>query len=139
MVRMKEMVDDSDFGKMDITPETIDRFWFSGKSRITPWEPMNFILNFYTNKLPFSEANIDLVKKLIILKETDIWILRGKIGMTNQDGKNLGWMVGYLEENGNVWLYVCNVESGLDNTIRFKESRRGIPEKIFKSMGLMVE
>jgi len=137
--RMKEMVDDSDFGKMEITPENIDKFWFSGNSRITPWEQMNFILHFYTNKLPFSEANINLVKKLIILQKTDNWILRGKIGMTNQDGKNLGWMVGYLEENGNVWLYVCNVESGLDNTIRFKESRRGIPEKIFKSMGLMEE
>lgn len=137
--RMKEFVDDSDYGRMDISKETIDRFWLWGDSKITPWEQMNFLLHFYTNKLPFSQANIDLVKKLIILKQTDKWIFRGKTGMTIQDGKNLGWLVGYLEENGNVWLYVCNMESATDNTQKFKESRRGITEKVFKSMGLMEE
>jgi beta-lactamase class D len=137
--RMKEMVDDSDYGKMDISKETIDKFWLWGDSRITPWEQMNFILHFYTNKLPFSQENVDLVKKLIILKQTDKWIFRGKTGMTVQDNNNVGWLVGYLEENGNVWLYVCNVESGQENDAKFRESRRGIPEKVFKSMGLMEE
>ncbi|MBA4408228.1 MAG: class D beta-lactamase [Odoribacter sp.] len=137
--RMKEYIDDSDFGRMDISKETIDRFWLWGDSRITPWEQMNFLLHFYTNKLPFSMENIDLVKKLIILKQTEKWIFRGKTGMTVQDGKNVGWLVGYLEENGNVWLYVCNMESSTDNTEKFKESRRGITEKVFKSMGLMEE
>ncbi len=137
--RMKEYVDDSDFGRMDISKETIDRFWLWGNSRITPWEQMNFLLHFYTNQLSFSQENVDLVKKLIILKETDKWILRGKTGMTVQDNNNVGWLVGYLEENGNVWLYVCNVESGQENDAKFRESRRAIPEKIFKSMGLMEE
>jgi beta-lactamase class D len=59
--------------------------------------------------------------------------------MTVQDGKNIGWLIGYLQENDNVWLYVCNMESGLDNTEKFKESRRGITEMVFKSMGLMEE
>ncbi len=137
--RMKAMVDDSDFGRMDIKKESIDRFWLWGDSRITPWEQSNFILHFYTNQLPFSQENIDLVKKLIILKKTDNWTFSGKTGMTNQDGKNLGWLVGYLEENGKVWLYVCNVESNLANTAKFRESRRGITEKVFKSMGLLEE
>ncbi|MDP2337050.1 MAG: class D beta-lactamase [Bacteroidota bacterium] len=135
--RMKEMVDDSDYGRMNITKETIDRFWLWGDSRITPWEQMNFLLHFYTNKLPFSQENVNLVKKLIILKQTDKWIFRGKTGMTVQDGKNIGWYIGYLEENGNVWFYVCNVESEIENTEKFKESRRGITELVFKSMGLM--
>jgi beta-lactamase class D len=137
--RMNEFVDDSDYGKMDISQETIDRFWLWGNSRITPWEQMNFILHFYTNKLPFSQENIDLVKKLIVLKKTDNWTFSGKTGMTVQDNNNVGWLVGYLEENGNTWIYVCNVESGQDNTERFKESRRGVVEKVFKSMGLMEE
>jgi beta-lactamase class D len=137
--RMKEYIDDSDFGRMDISPETIDRFWLWGDSRITPWEQMNFIIHFYNNQLPFSRENIDLVKKMIILKQTDKWIFSGKSGMTVQDGKNIGWLVGYHEENGNAWLYVCNVESGQDNSAKFRESRRGITEKVFKSMGLMEE
>lgn len=137
--RMNEYVDDSDFGRMDISKESIDRFWLWGDSRITPWEQMNFLIHLYTNKLPFAQENIDLVKKLIILKQTDKWTFRGKTGMTVQDGNNIGWLVGYLEENGNVWIYVCNVESGQDNLEKFKESRRGITEKIFRNMGLMEE
>lgn len=137
--RMKEYVDDADYGKMDISKETIDKFWLWGNSRITPWEQMNFILHFYTNKLPFTQSNIDLVKKLIVLKKTDKYVFSGKTGMTVQDGKNIGWLVGYLEQNGNTWIYVCNVESGLDNTERFKESRRGVVENVFRSMGLMEE
>jgi len=137
--RMNEFVDDSDFGKMDISKETIDKFWLWGNSRITPWEQMNFILHFHTNKLPFSQENIDLVKKLIVLKKTEKYTFSGKTGMTEQDGKNIGWLVGYLEENNNTWIYVCNMESGLDNTEKFKESRRGVVEKVFKSMGLMEE
>jgi len=97
------------------------------------------MLHFYTNKLPFSQENVDLVKKLTILKKTDKWTFSGKTGMTEQDNKNIGWQVGYLEENDKVWIYVCNVESGLDNTEKFKESRRGVVEKVFKSMGLMEE
>ena len=137
--RMKEYIDDVDYGRMDISKETIDRFWLWGNSRITPWEQMNFLLQFYTNKLLFSQENIDMVKKLIVLKKTNKWTFSGKTGMTEQDGKNIGWLVGYLEENGNVWIYVCNVESDLDNTEKFKESRRGITEKVFRSMGLMEE
>lgn len=137
--RMKEYVDDSDFGRMDISKETIDRFWLWGDSRITPWEQMNFLLNFYSYRLPFSHEHIDLVKKLIILKQTSEWTFYGKTGMTVQDGKNIGWLVGYLEEGGKTWLYVCNVESGQENSAKFRESRRGITEKVFHSMGLMEE
>jgi len=137
--RMKEYVDDSEFGRMDITKETIDRFWLWGDSRITPWEQMNFLINFYGYRLPFSSTNIDLVKKLIILKQTDNWTFRGKTGMTVQDTKNIGWLVGSFEEKGHVWLYVCNVESGQENDTKFRESRRAIVEKVFQSMGLMEE
>lgn len=137
--RMKEYVDDCDYGRMDISKETIDRFWLWGDSRITPWEQMNFLLNFYTYKLPFSHEHIDLVKKLIILKQTDKWTFYGKTGMTVQDNKNIGWLVGYLEEGGKTWLYVCNVESGQENSAKFREARRGITEKVFRSVGLMEE
>ncbi len=137
--RMKEYVEDADYGRMDITQETIDRFWLWGDSRITPWEQMNFIIHFYQNKLPFSQENIDLVKKLIILKKNENWTFSGKTGMTVQEGKDIGWLVGYLEDKNNTWIYICNVESENGNMEKFKASRRGITEKVLKSMGLMEE
>ena len=137
--RMKEYIEKADYGTMDISAETIDQFWLRGTSRITPWEQMNFLINFYQNNLPFSVKNIDIVKQLIILEENERWILRGKTGWAQYDGKNIGWLIGYYENNKNTWLYVCNVESGDDNLENFKASRRGITEKVFKSIGLMTE
>ncbi|MGE5449098.1 MAG: class D beta-lactamase [Bacteroidales bacterium] len=137
--RMKKYVEDCDYGRMDVTAETIDHFWLSGKSRITPWEQMNFLINFYDNKLPFSAEHLNDVKQLIILEENPKWIFRGKTGMANQDGRLIGWLIGYVEDSTNTWLYVCNVESDESNMERFKASRRGITEKVFRSMGLMVE
>lgn len=138
-VRMKKYVEDCDYGHMDVTSETIDHFWLSGNSRITPWEQMNFLINFYDNKLPFSAEHLNDVKQLIILEENPKWIFRGKTGMANQDGRLIGWLIGYVEDSTNTWLYVCNVESDESNMERFKASRRGITEKVFRSMGLMVE
>lgn len=135
--RMKKYVTASDYGSMDITDETIDHFWLTGNSRITPWEQMNFLINFYQNELPFSEKNIDMVKQLIILEENERWIFRGKTGWAKQDGKNIGWLIGYYENDKNTWLYVCNVEAEDDNLENFKASRRGVTEKVFKSIGLM--
>lgn len=135
--RMKQYVDSCNYGRMDITPETIDHFWLNGNSRITPWEQMDFLINFYDNKLPFSAANLNTVKQLIILEENNQWIFRGKTGMAIQDGKLIGWLIGYVEDSTNTWLYVCNVESDEANIEKFKASRRGITEKVFKSMGLM--
>lgn len=135
--RMKKYVYEADYGQMDVTAQTIDHFWLKGNSRITPWEQMNFLLNFYQNKLPISETNIDIVKQLIILEENDRWIFRGKTGWAVQEGKNIGWLIGYYENDKNTWLYVCNVEASDDNIENFKASRRGITEKVFKSMGLM--
>jgi beta-lactamase class D len=138
-VRMNEYVEDSDYGRMVITPETIDKFWLWGESRITPWEQMNFLHHFYTNRLPFSQTNIDLVKRLIILEQNEQWTLYGKTGMTIQDGKTIGWLVGYLEQDGKVWLYVCNAGTENSNTENLKASRRGVTDKVFKSMGLMTK
>lgn len=135
--RMKKYVYEADYGHMDITAQTIDHFWLRGNSRITPWEQMNFLLNFYQNKLPISETNINIVKQLIILEENDRWIFRGKTGWAVQEGKNIGWLIGYYENDKNTWLYVCNVEASDDNIENFKTSRRGITEKVFKLMGLM--
>jgi beta-lactamase class D len=135
--RMKQWVEEVNYGRMDITTESIDHFWLWGKSRITPWEQMDFMDHFYFNQLPFEQRNIDIVKKMIVLDKTDQWTFRGKTGWTTQDGRNIGWFVGYLEEKGRAWLFVCNVETDGNNISKFKESRIGITEKVLKSIGLM--
>jgi len=137
--RMIKMVDKLNYGQMDINPKTIDYFWLEGNSRITSWEQMNFLIYFYRDELPVNYLNIETVKELIILKKNDKWVLSGKTGMVKEEGKNIGWFIGYLVENRKAWLFVCNVESGPDNLEKCMESRSGITQKVLQSMGLMKE
>ena len=52
-------------------------------------------------------------------------------------GSLLGWLVGYLEQDGNVYFYATNVEAPDPAPDGFASARREITEAILKSIGLM--
>jgi beta-lactamase class D len=80
---------------------------------------------------------MDLVKQMIILKDTTTYVLRGKTGWGEQDGRNIGWLVGYLEQKGNVYFFATNVEAPEPAPQSFVTARREITEGILRSMGLL--
>lgn len=135
--QMQYWVKQSNFGKMEITSEDIDLFWLTGKSRITPFEQLDFQKKLIHNDLPFQQKHIDLLKKFMILKETPEYIFRGKTGWAVMDNKNIGWLVGYLEKDKNRYAYVLNVESEDEDSTLFKKSRIEVVRKIFKQLSLM--
>jgi beta-lactamase class D len=135
--KMQLWVAKSNYGKMDVNNENIDLFWLTGKSRISPQEQLEFQKRLVKNKLPFSQSNIDLVKKIMILEETPNYIFRGKTGWAVMNEKNIGWLVGYLERDSKIYAYAICVESGDENISEFPKSRIEISHKIFKQLSLM--
>lgn len=135
--KMKLWVAKSNFGKMDINDENIDLFWLTGESRISPLEQLEFQKRLVKNKLPFSQSNIDLVKKIMILEETPNYIFRGKTGWAVMNEKNIGWLVGFLMKDSKIYAYVIQVESDDQDSNLFQKSRIEITKKIFKQLSLM--
>ena len=136
LARMKEWVAKSDYGKMDINQENLDRFWLVGNSRISPLEQMDFLKRLVKNQLPFSAHSIETVKKIMILEQNEKGIFRGKTGWAHVDGNNIGWFVGYLEKGSNTYIFVLNVESDNEDTTLFSKSREGITRKILHKLNL---
>lgn len=134
---MNFWVSRSQFGQMNIQPDNIDLFWLTGASRITPYEQLEFQKRLIQNQLPFSPMNIDLVKKIMILEQTQDYTLRGKTGWAVMGDKNIGWLVGYLEKEDQVYAYVLNVESENQDAALFQKSRTEIVHKIFKTLSLI--
>ena len=108
--RMSKYIKASGYGNQDIA-DKIDSFWLKGKLRISPEEQIKFLVRLYKEELPFSPAVIRTVKDIMVIERQDNYILRGKTGWGRDvDGmKNIGWYVGYLERDDNVYFYALNI------------------------------
>jgi beta-lactamase class D len=107
--RMQHYIDAVGYGNQDISGE-IDSFWLDGGLRISQEEQIQFLGRLYEGDLPFSDRAMDIVREIIVLEETDEYKLSGKTGWTSRVEPQIGWFVGYLEEDGNVYFFATNVE-----------------------------
>jgi beta-lactamase class D len=123
---LSEWLNKIDYGNKDISGN--DPFWLRGNLRITPNEQLGFMHEFYNGQLPFSEKNMNIVKDAILIEEGENYRIHAKTGWARND-KDIGWVTGYLEAGGNVYLFVTNIESNLDNN-KFIQSRMKISKSV---------
>ena len=134
--RMKEWITREHYGNMNISGG-IDQFWLKGGLRISQEEQIVFLRKLYADNLDFSHRAMDIVRHIIILKDTTAYTLRGKTGWGDLEGKNFGWFVGYLERKDNVYFFATNIEAPEPPPDLFGTARRRITEDILRSLGLL--
>lgn len=114
--RMKFWIDTLKYGNRDISGG-IDKFWLNSSLKISALEQLAFIERLYTNKLPFSERNINIVKSIIIQDSTDKYVFSGKTGSKD----NFGWFVGSILSKGERYYFVLNIQGDGAYGLRAKE------------------
>lgn len=133
--RMQQFIARVGYGNRQIgTEEKIDRFWLEGPLQITPKQEIEFLRQLEGNNLPFSERTLELVKDIMIVERTPTYTLRGKTGWANSVQPNVGWFVGYLQQNNNVYFFATNLamSSANDAPKRLEITRRSL-----KALGLL--
>ncbi len=67
-----------------------------------------------------------LVKDIMINEQTPNYVLRGKTGWAN----NIGWYVGYLEQNNDVYFFATNLDfdSSADPALRLEVTRLSLQD-----------
>ena len=133
--RMKYWLDKANFGNAD-TSGGIDKFWLSGGLRISPEQEIDFLKRLYNNKLPFSQRSMDIVKKIMIAEQTPFYTISSKTGWGAQDNKDIGWYVGYLEKNGQVYYFVNCIQTADYNNNDFARARQEICYQILDDLQL---
>lgn len=109
--RMQQFINQVGYGNQQIgTAETIDHFWLDGPLKITAEQQIEFLQRLYQGDLPFSERSINLVKNFMVLEQTPSYTLRGKSGWTTSLDPHMGLLVGYLEQNDNVYFFATNID-----------------------------
>ncbi len=140
--QMKYWLDKSNYGNAD-TSGGIDKFWLSGGLRISPEQQIDFLKRLHDNTLPFSQRSIDIVKNIMIAKDTLGYVVRAKTGWGGHGNKDVGWYVGYIETQNNVYYFANCVQIDsmkLDDdqsTNNFNNSRKEIVYKIFDELKLI--
>ncbi len=124
------------YGNMDIARNPLS-FWLDGDLRISADQQIEFLRRFYAGDLPFSERTLEIVRRITIVEETDAYTLHAKAGSTVMpDGTGIGWYIGYLEEDGNVYFFALNLSSP-ELTGEQMAARAEITRSILGELGLL--
>ena len=116
--------------------QQVDEFWLDGSLQITPEEQVHFLRRLHSGNLPFSQRTIDLVKDIMIVRQSEGFVLRGKTGLALRSGPSTGWFVGYLETQGNTYIFALAVELGAEGEGR---DRVGLTTQILMRLGVLRE
>jgi len=124
------------YGNQDIS-SGISEFWLSGRSlKISPDEQIEFLKALYKEELPVSKRSIGIVKEIITLEQTSAYKLSGKTGGGSlAEGKAMGWFVGYLEREGNVYFFATQVDG--PNYLAIRDKRIDLTKQILTELGYL--
>jgi beta-lactamase class D len=106
--RMRGFLGDFGYGNQNISGP-IDEFWLDGQLRITPRGQVEFLHRMLSGELPLKRSNVELVWRLLEIESGPGFTFRGKTGLGSQDGRAVGWLVGYVERAGHRWAYATLV------------------------------
>lgn len=134
--KMKENIEKLDYGNKNIG-ESVDTFWLEGPLEISSLEQVKLLTKLAKNQLPYPEEIQKSVSDITILEKTDNYILHGKTGLAdaeNMTTKPIGWFVGWLEENNNIYVFALNIDNISSDDLA---KRINIVKESFKSMDLL--
>jgi len=103
---MQDHLNRLDYGNRDLS-SGLDGFWLRKSLEISADEQVAFIKRFYTGQFGYSEKHTATVKEMLLREEAASYKLSAKTG---SNGRGLGWLVGYVEKDDNVYFFAYNAQ-----------------------------
>jgi beta-lactamase class D len=108
---MKRWIDSLGYGNRNISGP-IDSFWLNNHLKIKPDEELGLVKKLYFDQLPFFKRTQDIVQSIMLREQNSNYKLYYKTGFgILENGHELGWVVGWIEENRHPYFFVLNMES----------------------------
>jgi beta-lactamase class D len=132
---MQKYLDTLAYGSKKITT-AIDSFWLDGSLTITPDEQLGLMKRLYFNQLPFFPVYQDVVKNAMLFENDPNYRLGYKTGWGRDSvtNRNIGWVIGWVEENRHPYFFVLNLETH-DPNLDMVKVRMKILKDILKQLG----
>lgn len=84
-------------------------FWLDNGVTISALEQIDFLKNLYHRSYPFKASSYDILSKIMLEESTETYHLRAKTGWAARVSPQVGWYVGYIETQDNVWFFATNI------------------------------
>jgi beta-lactamase class D len=131
---MRAWMDSLHYGNKNLGTQ-IDMFWLDNSLKISPDEQLGLVKRLYFRQLPFRASVQDIVKRMMIQENNTTYQLAYKTGLGRTDqGENVAWMVGWIEENRHVYPFVLNLGTK-DDAVDLVAARPRILKNILAQLG----
>ncbi len=113
----------------------LDSFWLNNHAQVTADENLGLVKRLYFEKLPFQKRTQQIVRRMMIRESNANYTLAYKTGWgTTPSGNQLGWIIGWIEENRHPYFFVLQVES-TDPSVNMPQIRLNMLKGILKQYG----
>tara|TARA_A100000171_G_C2134123_1_gene148835 strand:- start:1072 stop:1872 length:801 start_codon:yes stop_codon:yes gene_type:complete len=130
----KRILKKCEYGNDNLNEKGVD-FWNYGEFEISPKNQIEFLIKLYENQLPFSKQTMKKVKEIMVSEQTNTTTYRDKTGWTRKNGQDIGWWVGYLEVNENVYFFATRlIKDENDRNPNFLKGRKEITKLILNEL-----
>lgn len=107
--RMQEYLALLEYGNQD-SGDVVDRFWLDGPLKISAFEQATFLARLAKLELPLSAGVQQSVMEIIRIENGDDWVLYAKTGWANVLTPDLGWWVGVVVKNNDIFSFALNID-----------------------------
>lgn len=133
---MQYWLDSIKYGNMQIGT-AVDSFWLNNQLKISPDEQLGLVKRLYFEQLPFQKRTQQIVRKVMLQEDNSLYKLAYKTGWGfDEKGDNVGWIVGWIEENRHPYFFVLLVQSP-DRNYDMRTNRLALLKAILKHYDFM--
>lgn len=131
---MQQWIDSVGYGNRNINGP-VDSFWLNNTLKISPDEQLGLVKKLYFDQLPFRKSVQQIIRDVMVQENNTAYQLSYKTGWGfAEDGKAIGWVVGWIEENKHVYFFVTFVKAPAADT-DLSTLRLNITKAILKQYG----
>lgn len=92
------------------TGPVLTTFWLNGDLSISAREQIEFLRRLYKKELPYSQENMSIITKLLIVESSPDVTILAKTGWAMRIKNQHGWYVGYVEKKDETWFFATNID-----------------------------
>ena len=131
---MQKWLDSLHYGTQKITGP-VDSFWLNNTLKVSADEQLGLVKRLYFDQLPFQKRSQQIVRDVMVQENTTQYTLAYKTGWGfDEQGGNIGWIVGWIEENKHPYFFSLLVKTP-DKDFDMRTARLNILKGILKQYG----
>jgi len=93
-----------------LTGSSIETFWLEGPLKISAIEQVNYLSALAQTQLPVSIKIQKDIAQITLLERRGMRLLHGKTGLTNAPDPDIGWFVGWVQNERGLFPFALNMD-----------------------------